>query len=29
VSGIGAFIFLVTFPYIYMAIYPSLPRINW
>jgi hypothetical protein len=29
VSGIGAFVFLVTFPYIYMAIYPYLPKINW
>lgn len=29
ISALGAFIFLVVFPYIYMAIYPSLPKINW
>lgn len=29
VSALGAFIFLVVFPYVYVAIYPSLPKINW
>lgn len=29
IAGIGAFTWYVTFPYIYVAIYPSLPKINW
>jgi hypothetical protein len=29
VSAIGAFTFLVVFPYVYVAIYPYLPKINW
>jgi hypothetical protein len=28
-TGLGAFLLLVTFPFMYMAIYPSLPKINW
>jgi hypothetical protein len=29
ITGVGVFLFLVFFPYIYIAIYPSLPKINW
>jgi hypothetical protein len=29
IAGVGAFIWFVVFPYIYVAIYPSLPKINW
>ena len=29
IAGVGAFIWFVAFPYIYVAIYPSLPKINW
>ena len=29
VTMIGAIIYLIAFPYAYMAIYPSLPKINW
>lgn len=29
VTALGALIFLIVFPYVYMAIYPSLPKINW
>ncbi len=29
IAGIVAFTWFVAFPYIYVAIYPSLPRINW
>lgn len=28
-SGVGALVFLIVFPYIYMAIYPYLPKINY
>ena len=28
-SAIGALIILIAFPYAYIAIYPSLPKINW
>ena len=29
ISGLGTFIWLVVFPYIYMEIYPYLPKINY
>jgi hypothetical protein len=29
ITGLGALIFLIAFPYTYMAIYPYLPKINW
>jgi hypothetical protein len=29
ISGLGALIILIVFPYVYMAIYPYLPKINW
>ena len=29
VSALGALVFLIVFPYIYVAIYPFLPKINW
>lgn len=29
VSALGALIFLIVFPYVYVAIYPLLPKINW
>ena len=29
VSGAGALIFILVFPYIYLAIYPYLPKINY
>ena len=29
IAGLGAFIWFVVFPYIYVGIYPSLPKINW
>lgn len=29
ITGVGTFVWLVTFPYIYMAIYPFLPKINY
>jgi hypothetical protein len=29
ISGLGTFILLVVFPYIYMEIYPYLPKINY
>lgn len=29
ITGIGAFTWYIVFPYIYVAIYPSLPKINW
>jgi hypothetical protein len=28
-SGVGALLFIILFPYVYLAIYPSLPKINW
>ncbi len=29
ITGVGALIYFVAFPYTYMAIYPYLPKINW
>ena len=29
VTALGALIILIAFPYAYIAIYPSLPKINW
>ena len=29
VSAFGGLLFLIVFPYIYVAIYPHLPKINW
>ena len=29
ITGVGTFAWLVAFPYIYMAIYPFLPKINY
>jgi hypothetical protein len=29
VTGLGALLFLIVFPHIYIAIYPFLPKINW
>jgi hypothetical protein len=29
VSAIGALLILIVFPYVYVVIYPSLPKINW
>lgn len=29
VTGLGVFLMLVFFPYIYIAVYPYLPKINW
>lgn len=29
ITMVGAITYLIAFPYAYMAIYPSLPKINW
>ena len=29
ITGVGALIWFIAFPYFYCAIYPSLPKINW
>lgn len=29
ITGLGALIYMIAFPYAYMAIYPHLPKINW